>query len=82
MHIVRTPILLLPPCIFYLIRRKMHSVRCEYIISLVQSSLSTLCKFSLASFSSNVCEGDVGPKLGHGPEAEISLIGATSGGKG
>ena len=59
MYIVRTPILLLPPCIFYLIRRKMHSVRCEYIISLVQSSLSTLCKFSLASFSSNVCERDV-----------------------
>ena len=58
MYIVRTPILLLPPCIFYFIRRKMHSVRCEYIISLIQSSLSTLCKFSLASFSSDVCERD------------------------
>ena len=59
MYIVRTPILLLPPGICYLIRRKMHSVRCEYIINLIQSSLSTLCKFSLASFSSDVCERDV-----------------------
>ena len=38
MYIVRTSILLLPPSIFYLIRRKMQSVRCEYSISLIQSS--------------------------------------------
>ena len=38
-YIVRTPILLLPPCIFYLIRQKMHSVRCEYFISMIQASL-------------------------------------------
>ena len=38
-YIVRTPILQLPPCKICLIRRKMHSVRCEYIISLIQSSL-------------------------------------------
>ena len=29
----------LPPCMFYLIRQKMHSVRCEYFISMIQSSL-------------------------------------------
>ena len=38
-YIVRTPILLLPHCIFFLIRRKMPSVRCEYFINLIQSSL-------------------------------------------
>ena len=38
-YVVRTPILLLPPCIVYWIRRKMYSVRCEYIICLIQSSL-------------------------------------------
>ena len=35
----------------------MHPVRCEYFTSLIQLSL---CKFSLASFSSDVCERDVG----------------------
>ena len=37
----------------------MPSVRCEYFISVIQSSLSRLCKFSLDSFSSDVCERDV-----------------------
>ena len=41
-YIVRTPILQLPPCKLYLIRRKMHSVWCEYIISLIQSSLDSV----------------------------------------